>query len=430
MSSFKLTGGNQLKGEVVPSGAKNAALKMIAAACLTTEEIIISNVPKIRDVISMVAILESMGAKIKWLENNKITINCSSINPENIDQNKVGNLRGSIVLIGPLLARFGKLKIHEPGGCVIGARSIDTHINAIKNLGVEIQRDDKYIIFNTNAKELKGTRIILDEISATATESVLMAATICRGTTEIHLAAVEPEITDLINLLRKMGAKISGENTNILKIEGVEKLNGADVVVIPDRIEIGTFAIVAVATNGNIVIKNVIRNHIDNLINKFDRMNVKYSFSRENQIEDKQYCDLSIFRSDNIKAINFDARPYPGFPTDLQSPMVLLLTQARGESKIVETLFEGRLEYTKILNAMGANINTIDSRTIIIQGPSKLSGANINSPDLRAGAAFVIAGLIAQGETIVNNAEIIDRGYENFELKLKKLGAEIKRVNL
>lgn len=430
MSSFKVIGGRRLQGEIIPSGAKNAALKMIAAACLTDEEVVIANVPKIRDVITMVEILESIGAIVKWKDDTTVSINCSSINPDHIDQVKVGNLRGSIVLIGPLLARFGKLKIHEPGGCVIGARSINTHLNAFRNLGVKTKQDGKYIIFETNGEKLTGTRIVLDEISVTATENALMAATLCQGSTEIHLAAVEPEIANLIELLRKMGANISGENTNILKIVGADKLTGASIRVIPDRIEIGTFAIAAVATGGGLTIKNVIRDHLDNLINKFDQMGVNYSFNEEKQLEDKLYCDLTISPGDRVKAINFDARPYPGFPTDLQSPMVLLLTQAQGKSKIVETLFDGRLDYTNIFNQMGANITALDSRTIIIQGPTKLAGANIDSPDLRAGAAFVIAGLIAEGESIINNAEMIDRGYENFEVKLQKLGAEIRRVEV
>ena len=428
MSSFIINGGNKLNGDVIPSGAKNAALKMIAAACLTDKEIIIDNVPKIRDVISMIEILESMGAKIEWLKNNKISINCSQIDPEKIDQQKVGNLRGSIVLIGPILARFRKLKIHEPGGCIIGARSINTHLDAFRNMGVKIEQENKYINFDSNG--LKGARILLDEISVTATENILMAATLSSGYTEIHLAATEPEIANLIGLLKKMGAKIQGESTNILKIEGVEKLNGAEITVIPDRIEIGTLAIAAVVTQGDIVIKKVIRDHLDNLINKFDQMDIKYHFSEDYILDNSFFCDLSVETTNTIKPINFDTRPYPGFSTDLQSPMVLLLTQAQGKSKIFETLFEGRLEYTDILNKMGAAIKIIDNRTIIINGPKKLVGKEINSPDLRAGAAFILAGLIASGQTIVKNVEIIDRGYENIEIKLHNLGADIKRANI
>lgn len=427
MSSFIINGGNKLNGKIIPSGAKNAALKMIAAACLSQDTITINNVPKIKDVLSMLDILISMGAKIEFKDSN-LSINCSQINPENIDQNIVGNLRGSIVFIGPLLARFGKLRIHEPGGCVIGARSISTHINAIKKFGVNIKKEGKYYIFESH--RLKGSRILLDEISVTATENILMAATLAKGTTEIHLAAIEPEIANLIDLLKLMGAKISGENTNILIVEGVDRLNSAQATVIPDRIEVGTLAIAAILTKGEITIKKIIRDHLDNLINKFDQMNVSYYFNEEYKEEMFSFSDLTITSTEIIKPINFDTRPYPGFSTDLQSPMVLLLTQANGKSKIFETLFEGRLEYTKILNEMGASIKTTTNRTIVIDGPSKLNCKEIISPDLRAGATFVLAGLIATGQTIVKNAEIIDRGYENFEIKLHKLGADIKRVDV
>lgn len=424
---FTIHGGKPLHGSIQSSGAKNAALKMIAAACLTKETITIHNIPHIQDVLTMLELLAGMGADILWLDDKTVSITCDTLNPDNLDQAKIGNLRGSVVLIGPLCARFGSLRIHEPGGCVIGARPITTHLNALHSLGYTCVKQGKFYIFKSTLP--KGSRILLDEISVTTTENALLAATCTPGITEIHLAATEPEIANLIDLLGAMGADIRGKNTSILLVRGVASLHGASATVIPDRIEIGTFAIAIAATHGSGTIVNVIPNHLDNILNKFDRMGIHYSFKipiSDTQSGD-ELNDLVLEPTDKYMSIDFDTRPYPGFSTDLQSQMVVLLTQAHGKSSIFETLFEGRLSYTKFLINMGADITIEGKHLISLHGPSQLTGTKIETPDLRAGAALVLAGLVANGETIVTHTESIDRGYELFDTKLQQLGADISR---
>lgn len=424
-TKFIIHGGVPLSGTISSSGAKNSALKVIAATVLTHKNVILSNIPKINDVHALLEILVSMGAEIKWLEENKLLINCKSIDPEKIDQKKVGRLRGSVVLIGPLLARFKKLRIHAPGGCKIGARSISTTINALKDFGVKAKSEGKYFHFTLD--KLVGTRLVLDEMSVTTTETITMMACLADGVSEIHSVAVEPEISNLIDLLTSMGAKITGKNTTVLKITGRKFLKGGKVTVIPDRIEIGTFACAIAATHGEGTIKNVIPNHLDNFLNKLDRMRVAYKFEQPIKTGN-ELNSLTILKNGPFKPINLQTRPYPGFSTDLQSPMVVLLTQAHGQSKVFETLFEGRLNYTESLIKMGADIKIIDSRNIIINGPTKLKAATLESLDLRSGAAFVMAGLVATGKTEVKKASIVDRGYEQFMEKLIALGAKIERA--
>lgn len=424
---FTIHGGKALHGTVSSSGAKNAALKMIAAACLTSEEVIIHNVPHIQDVLTMLELLAGMGADVAWKDSSTVSITCALLNPDNLDQAKIGNLRGSVVLIGPLCARYGSLRIHEPGGCVIGARPITTHLHALETLGYTCTKQGKFFTFTSTHPH--GSRILLDEQSVTATENILMAAVLTPGETEIHLAVTEPEVENLIDTLLSMGAHITGKNTNIIHISGVTALHGATVTVIPDRIEIGTFAIAIAATHGTGTIKNVIPDHLDNLLNKFDRMGIQYSFKIPLTADHTGAMrnDLEITDTHRFSSIYIDARPYPGFSTDLQSPMVVLLTQAEGMSEVFETLFEGRLAYIHYLTQMGAHVSTKDPRTITVQGVTDLHGIHIDSPDLRAGAALVIAGLIADGTTYVHNTDVIDRGYERFDEKLKELGADITR---
>lgn len=427
IDQFVIEGGKPLNGSVVSSGAKNAALKLIAASVLTYKPVIIQNIPHIQDVFIMIELLSGMGAKVSWSGISSLKITCENLDLDKLDQVKIGHMRGSVVLIGPLVARFKKLKFHEPGGCLIGARPITTHIRALKSLGVNVTKQGKYYYFETD--KLVGNRVLMDELSVTATETVLMAATLAEGKTEIHLAATEPEISNLIGLLKTMGAKISGVDTSILTIIGKDILNGGKVLVIPDRIEIGTFACAIAATKGYGEIEKVIPDHLDNLLNKFKQMGIHYEF-KEDIIGNGESLNTLIIngKNNNFRPSNIEARPYPGFSTDMQSPMVALLTQAKGKSKLFETLFEGRLGYAKTLHSMGADIKFIDNRNIEINGPAKLRGMIIDSPDLRAGATFVIAGLIATGTTYVKKAYIIDRGYERFEEKLLSLGANIKRV--
>lgn len=420
-------GGKPLTGKVKSSGAKNAALKMIAATLLTKEQVILHNVPLIADVIVILELLIGIGAEIQWISENSISIKCDDIDVSKLDQNKVGRLRASVVLIGPLLARFKSLRIHEPGGCVIGTRQITTLVNALKQLGVKVSKQGKYYLFD--AKNIQASRIVLDEMSVTTTETILMTASLFDETTQIHSCATEPEIENLAQMLIGMGVEISGINTSILTIKGSSTLKGFEISVIPDRIEIASYACAIIGTGGEAIIEDVIPNHLSNLLNKFTAMGVIYSFSNPLTTSNgDQSNNLILKSSPNIKPIKFDTRPYPGFSTDLQAPMVALLTQASGTSEVFETIFEGRLDYVKSLIKMGANIEIINNRIVKIHGPTKLSGSEIDTPDLRAGASFVIAALIASGKTIINNAKIIDRGYEKMDEKLRLLGSAVERV--
>lgn len=417
MAKFIIQGGKSLEGEIEVSGAKNAALKMIAAAILTDETVILNHVPDIKDIQTMQAILENLGASVKFADH-RMTLNCAGIKKPEPDYQLVKHMRGSVVVIGPLLARFSRTKIPQPGGCLIGSRPIDTHINALKQLNVQFEQDQDYYYFST--KGLRGNRVVLDEMSVTATENVLMAATLAKGTTEIHLAAAEPEVEDLAKMLIKMGAKIKGAGTPVITVEGVKKLHSVEHEVIPDRIEAGTLAIAAAVSRGDVRIKNVIPSHQDIVWQKLKKANVNFVMEDNNILHVKP---TTIFNP-----INIDTRPYPGYPTDLQAPLSVLLTQANGTSRIFETMYEGRLGYVKELEKMGAEIKTMDAHTVVINGPTPLYGKAITSFDIRAGATLIIAALIAQGESVIDRIELVDRGYENLDERLRKLGARIKRI--
>jgi len=417
MAKLIIQGGKSLEGEIEVSGAKNAALKMMAAAILTDETIQLNRVPDIKDIRTMKAIIENLGASVNFTDHS-MTINCSKVKKPEPDYQLVKHMRGSVVVIGPLLARFNQTKIPQPGGCLIGSRPIDTHINALKQLGVKFEQDQDYYYFKTDG--LKGSRVILDEMSVTATENILMSAVLAKGITEIHLAASEPEIEDLATLLNKMGAKIKGAGTPVILVDGVKKLHGAEHEVIPDRIEAGTLAIAAAVSRGNVRIINVVPNHLDIFLQKLKKANVNFIVENNNILHVKP---TTIFNP-----INIDTRPYPGYPTDLQAPLSVLLTQANGTSRIFETMYEGRLGYVKELERMGAEIKMLDAHTVIINGPTPLYGKEITSFDIRAGATLIIASIIAQGESIIDKVELVDRGYEKLEERLKKLGARIKRI--
>lgn len=422
MAKFIINGGGKLKGDVFISGAKNGVLKMIAATVLTDKVCVLDNVPRIKDVETICKILESIGAKTKWLGEHKLEINPSKVNSYKPDYDLMAKMRASVVLAGPLLARFSKAEIAEPGGCVIGARPVYEHWKALKKLGVEVtQTKDKSIL---KTKRLTGNIVILDAMSVTATENVLMAAVLAAGKTSIRVAASEPEIQDLAEMLRKMGAKITGDATHTIDVTGVKKLNGVNHKVLPDRYEIGTYAIAAITTGGKVTIKNVIPDHLDIIINRFEAAGVNFRFINQ----EGKYADLLIEPSKTFHPIKIDARPYPGFPTDLQAPMSVLMTQLPKTSKIFETIYDGRLKYLSELKKMGAKVNVIDTHTAEITGPTKLHGSKITSFDLRAGATLILAGLIADGTTEIDNIETIDRGYEKIEEKLQKLGADIKRI--
>jgi len=418
MSKFIIEGGHSLKGTIQISGAKNAALPILAATLLTDEKCTICNVPDICDIHTLTEILISLGSQVSDFSNHKLTIDNNQVDGRDPDFVKVKKIRASILILGPLLAKFKKIKVTHPGGCHIGARPIDVHLKAFEALGAKIRSDDQFHYIE--ADELKGARIVLDEMSVTGTENIIMAAVLAKGKSEIRLAAAEPEIINLIECLNKMGAKIIGAGSHTLYIEGVDKLHGAELEIIPDRLEAGTFAIAAAVAHGEVLIKGYRQNHLDIFTKKLRDANVKFELLDNDQIK--------ISRTTQIKPVDIRTDIYPGFPTDLQAPFAVLMTQANGTSKIFETMYDGRLNYLKELAKMGAIIDILDSHRAVVSGPSVLYGKEIDSLDIRAGATLILAALIAQGRSIIDQADIIDRGYEKIDVKLTSLGAKIERM--
>lgn len=416
MSQFIIEGGNPLSGTIKAGGMKNAATPIIAATLLTKEECILENIPRIRDVERMLEILKSLGSKIEWIGANELIISNKDVDLSDLDRKTVQSMRSSILLLGPLLARFGSVKIPEPGGCIIGSRPIDTHLYILEKLGAKIKRENG--LYNFSGK-LKGTVIILPEFSVTATENAIMAACLAEGTTKIKIAAVEPHVEDLVNFLNSFGAKIKFIGNHVIQIEGVKKLSGGKYKIIPDQIEVGTFAIAGAVTKGEIAIENVIPEHLDIILLKLKNAGVNLELG-------DNY--LKIKSSPNLKSFQLQTLPYPGFPTDLQAPFGVLATQCQGATLIHDPMYEGRMSYINELIKMGANAVIADPHRVVINGPTPLFGQEIKSLDLRAGATMIIAGLIAQGQTVINEAEVIDRGYERIEERLSIIGAKIKRV--
>lgn len=417
MSKFIVKGGKRLNGEVKVSGSKNAVLPILCAALLSNETSTLKNVPNIADVHSMIHILEGIGAKVTF-QNSTVTIDPSKLKKGPVPEDLVQKMRASILVLGALIPRFGEAKMAFPGGCVLGKRSVDTHTYAFKSLGCEVL--DEKTGLHLKAKKLKGAKIILPELSVTATENAIMAAALAEGDTEIRLAAAEPHVQDLCHFLKKMGAKITGIGTNNIKITGVKSLKGAVHSVTGDYLEAGTFAIAAVATKGDVKITGIDPEHLDSLWQKFDEMGVDFTLG-------KDYIEIHRHKGTLHAVKNLKTAVYPSFATDLQAPFTVLLTQARGVSKVFETLFEGRLSYLFEMEKMGAHIEFLNPHQALIIGPTKLKAIPISSCDIRAGAAMVVAALMAQGETEISNIYYIDRGYENLEGKLNALGADITR---
>jgi len=414
ISKFVISGKKQLTGEIAVFGAKNAAMKMIAASILINGKVILNNIPDILDIQKLIEILEKMGGKFLRRQHT-LEINLTNLRAGNPDTDLVKSMRASVVLLGPLLARFGKVKIPHPGGCLIGKRPIDRHIRAFRELGVEIEEKDDYYDFKLG--KITKDKISFEKISVTGTENIILFASGQDLTLTIKNAAIEPEIIDLIEFLKKSGAKIIVDGRTI-NIQGNTHLQPIEYSVVPDRIETGTFAILS-ALAGNLKITQINPGHIDSLLKKFDEMGIKF---------EKGGDWLYIKKPFQFNSCDLVTAEYPGFATDLQSPMGVLLTQAKGKSIITENIFENRLAYLAELSKMGAKINIVNSHQAEVFGPTNLHGAKIQSLDLRSGVTLLIAGLIAQGETEILQAEIIDRGYEKIEERLQKLGAEIKRV--
>ena len=410
MSSYIIEGGKKLRGEVSVSGSKNASLPIIASTILNGGTTKLYNIPDIRDTRITLEILKYLGCKVKK-SHGKIEINTKNMSDKEIPEHLMSQMRSTVVLAGAILGRFKEATFSYPGGCDIGARPIDLHLSAFKKMGINIEENYGFITCKCD----KSADINLDFPSVGATENIILAATFAEGTTKITNAAMEPEIVDLANCLNKMGAKIEGAGTKIIKITGVKTLKNISYTVMPDRIEAGTLLCIGAATGGNLKLTNVNANHISPIIAKLEECGCNIEVEKN---------EIILNRTKKIKAVDIKTMPYPGFPTDMQSIFASMLTTAKGTSVVVENIFENRYKYIQELNKMGAKITT-EGKTAIIKGVRKLSAAKVKSTDLRGGAAMVLAGLVADGITEVTDVEHILRGYEGLDKKLRTLGANI-----
>ena len=419
MDKFVITGGNPLFGEVTVSGAKNSAVAILAAAVLVEEPCVIENVPIIKDVNVILEILRQLGAEVEWKDNGTLMMNCAKLNTHVATSDLVRRMRASYYLLGAFLSRFGKAEVSLPGGCDFGGRPIDQHIKGFEAMGAMVKVEHGNV-YATTVDGVLGGSVYMDKVSVGATINVMVAATKAHGVTIIENAAKEPHVVDLANFLNSMGANIKGAGTDVIKIKGVDKLHGGTYSIIPDQIEVGTFLVAAAACGGDVLVKNVIPKHVDAITAKLVEMNV--------EIEEMDDA-IRVKRSGKITKANVKTLPYPGFPTDMQPQIVALLSVAEGTSMVTEDVWDNRFQYVSELKRMGAQIS-INGKTAVIEGVDNLTGAPVRSTDLRAGAAMLIAGLMAKGTTELQNLEHIDRGYENFEQKLRNLGAQLVRMKM
>lgn len=418
MEYFEIRGGKRLKGEIEVGGSKNATTPILAATLLTKEKCILSNIPLIEDVFRMIEILASLGVEIRWLGRRKLSVQAKNIDPAKMDMEAVKKLRSSILLLGPLAARFAKFKLCHPGGCIIGARPVGTHFRALESLGIGIKQNGREYLIDARRK-ISG-KVVLGEMSVTATENALMLAAAMPGKTIVKIAAAEPHVEDLGKFLMAMGAKIKGLGTHTLEITGTKKLHGAKHAIIPDANEAATFLIMGVATKSPIKVKNARAEHLDLVLEKLREFGADFKIG-------KNY--VTVIPPKQIRAVpKIDTRTYPGIPSDVQAPIGVLATQAKGETLMHDTLFENRFNYVGELKRMGANAKVVDIHQVRITGPTKLKGREIKSFDLRAGASLIIAALLAEGKTVIKDIYQVDRGYEKIEERLQKLGADIKRI--
>ncbi len=422
-NKFVINGGKKLQGTIEVMGSKNAAFPVLVASLLTREPCIIGNIPLVEDILKMIDILGKIGADIEWLSKNKVKITCKNIDLSKIPQDIVSHFRGSVLLWGPLIARFDSLKTKSPGGCIIGARPLDTHFDAFSQMGIDVKQSGKFYTFTKkNSNELSGDQeVVLDEFSVTATENVLLFASAQNKKTILKIADQDYQEQELVKVLVQMGAKITNSGPHIFEIEGASELKGFNYDIIPDPIEAGTFILLALATKSEILVKNINTGYLTLFFKKIKNFGANIEFPDANSVR--------ILFSPKIKIDKIQSMPHPGISTDLLPLFGVLSTQTKGATLIHDPLYEGRLKYLEELNKMGADIIFCDPHRAIINGPSHLFGIEVPSLDLRAGAALIIAGLIARGTTTINNVYQIDRGYEKIEERLQKLGADIKRVN-
>ena len=419
MEQYVIKGGRPLEGEVTIAGAKNAALGILAAAVMTDQEVTIENVPNVRDTRVLLQAIQGIGATVNYVDEHTVRISGGTINPNSdlcVDDEFIRKIRASYYLLGALLGKYKHSQVALPGGCDIGARPIDLHIKGFEALGAKVDISNGMI--SVNADELVGSHIYMDVISVGATINVMMAAVMAEGKTTIENAAKEPHIVDVANLLNSMGANIKGAGTDVIRIRGVKSLHGTTYSIIPDQIEAGTFMVAAPATRGNVLIKNVIPKHLEAITSKLTDIGAHVT----------EYDDsVRVMCDKRLKATNIKTLPYPGFPTDMQPQMAVTLALSNGTSIVTESIFENRFKYVAELSRMGAHIR-VEGNTAILDGVETFSGANVAAPDLRAGAALVIAALVADDFSVVSDIKYIQRGYEKFDEKLRGLGALIEKV--
>lgn len=417
MQQFLVTGGQVLRGEVSISGAKNAALPILFASLLSEKPTTISNVPRLKDIETTVKLLQLFGAQVSF-DNNQVQVNAAAVNNQFAPYELVKTMRASILALGPLLSRFGQAEVSLPGGCAIGARPVNLHIDGLRKMGADISVENGYI--KAKANRLKGAHIIMDMVSVTGTENLMMAAVLADGTTTIDNAAREPEVVDLARYLNTMGAKIRGAGTDSIVIEGVTVLKGGDHKVLPDRIETGTFLVAAAVTGGDVTCRNTDPAELEVVLDKLREAGVDVSTGAD--------WIRANMTGRKLKAVNVKTVPHPGFPTDMQAQFTVLNVIADGVGMVTETIFENRFMHVPELQRMGAKIS-LEGNTAVCQHSDKLMAAQVMATDLRASASLVIAGLVAEGATVVDRIYHIDRGYEQIEDKLRRLGANIERIN-
>jgi len=417
MQKLEVLGANKLKGQIDISGSKNASLPILAATLLSSKKIYLNNLPKVKDIETMINLLQSLGSKVKF-DNKKLIIDNSKQQKKIASYNLMKTMRAGILVLGPLLAKFGSAKVSLPGGCAIGTRPVDIHLKALSKLGVKYKIIEGYV-HATVPKCLKGSKIRFPKISVGATENLIIAASLAKGTTILSNCAIEPEIKDLINFLNKTGCKIKWISKRSIKIEGVSKINETNYKIMFDRIEAGTYLVAAAVTEGNLMIKNVIPSIIQTEIDTLKKIGAKISIKKG---------DIHIIGNKKINNINIKTAPYPGFPTDLQAQIMVLLCKANKKSLIKEDIFENRFMHVAELNRMGANISTNGNKAIV-EGNINFAAAELMATDLRASVSLILAALTAKGKSVINRIYHLDRGYESLEKKLKKVGAKIRRVN-
>ena len=415
MQKLAIQGGSPLHGEVRISGAKNAALPIMCASLLTSGELHLTNMPELHDVVTMRKLLEQMGVKAT-LASNEIVFKGDNVSKWEAPYDMVKTMRAAILVLGPLVARFGDAMVSLPGGCAIGSRPVDLHIKGLQAMGAEIHIEHGYI--HAKAKRLKGARIFFDIVSVTGTENLMMAAVLADGVTVLENAAREPEVVDLAHCLRAMGAQITGDGTDTIAITGVDKLHGATHSIMPDRIESGTFLVAAAATGGSVTLTHTSAGILDNVLEKLTETGATISVSGDT---------IHLEMKGRPKAVNLRTAPYPAFPTDMQAQFMALNCIAEGSAMVVETIFENRFMHVQELIRLGAHID-VEGNTCMVRGVDHLEGATVMATDLRASACLVIAGLVAQGETVIDRIYHLDRGYEHIEAKLSQLGANIRRL--